>query len=145
MTAFDTLEAGSSSHFGENTFRVVYAILHRLNLSDIPPIYVILDWIQEPIKTNTYTGLYPFFKDFGLWGVGIFAVFFGIFFGWIFKRAQQGNNMFMLIYALYIPIIVMQYVAELFFTNFTLFFKQIILVIIPFLFSKYKLLHKKTE
>ncbi len=142
MSAYDTLEPASSNHCGENVFRFFYSLAYKTGLSDIEPVNTILKFIKKPLNTNTFTGMYPFFKDFGYVGVGIFACILGLMYGWIFKKAQQGNVLYILIYTIILPTIIMQYVAELFFTNFTLYLKQIIILIIPFLFSKYKLLRK---
>lgn len=137
MSAFDTLKPASSAHWGENTFRFFYSVFYKTGLSDIKPVDAILQFIKEPIATNTYTVMYPFFKDFGYWGVGIFAMVLGLFYGWIFKKAQQGSSLFVLIYTILITTIIMQYAAEQFMTNFMTFFKQIVLVFIPFAASRY--------
>ena len=143
MSSFDTLIPASSQHWGENVFRLYYSVMYRFGLSDIPPTDAILPFISEPLATNTFSGMYPFFKDFGYWGVGIFAGVLGLIFGWIFRRAQQGDAMYILIYTVLLPAIFMQYVAEQFFTNITTYMYQMVLIGIPFVFSKYKLLQKK--
>ncbi len=142
-TAFGTLEPSSSNHFGENVFRIYYAITNKLGLSETKPIDPILPFIHKPIETNTYTGMYPFFKDFGYWGVGIFALVYGLLFGWIFKKAQQGAELFVIIYSMMIFILVMQFIGELMFTNIAGYIKQLFLLILPFVVSKHKLFYIK--
>ena len=134
-SAFDTLEPNSSTHCGENVFRMYYAISNKLGRSDIKPVAPILPFIYKPLETNTYTAMYPFFKDFGYWGVGVFALLYGLFFGWIFRCAQQGSPMFVILNAIIIPIVVMQYVGDVFITNLSGYIKQIILLALPFVFS----------
>ena len=134
-SAFDTLEPNSSTHCGENVFRMYYAISNKLGRSDLKPVAPILPFIYKPLETNTYTAMYPFFKDFGYWGVGVFALLYGLFFGWIFRCAQQGSPMFIIINAIIIPIVVMQYVGDVFITNLSGYIKQIILLALPFIFS----------
>lgn len=141
-SAFDTLKPGSSIHLGENVFRIFYAINEKLGFSDIKPINTFLPFIMKPIITNTYTVMYPFFKDFGYWGVGFFAFAYGLIFGWSFKKAQKGSDMFILIFSILSIAIVMQYVADMFLTNISAYIKQIILISIPFLSVKYKLFNK---
>jgi oligosaccharide repeat unit polymerase len=138
MSAFDTLTPNSSTHLGENTFRIFYAIANKLHLSSIEPVSVFQPWIYTPVSTNTYTGMYPFFKDFGYWGVGIFAVFYGLFFGWLFKKAQNGNAFFILLFSYLVMSVVMQYVSELFFAGLSGKIKFVILLLLPFLATKYK-------
>ena len=142
MTAFGTLEPGSALHWGENVFRLFYSTTYKLGLSSIEPTGILLRFISKPITTNTYTILYPFFVDFGYWGVGIFATIYGLIFGWIFKKAQNGSAFFVLIFATLGLSIITQYGGELLLTNISGYFKQIILLSIPFGATKIKLFNK---
>jgi oligosaccharide repeat unit polymerase len=137
MTAFDTLTPESSAHLGENTFRIYYAIANRLGFSNIEPVGAFQPWIYKPIATNTYTGLYPFFKDFGYWGIGIFAIFYGIFYGWLFKKAQSGNAFFILLFSFLMMAVVMQYASELLFAGLSGKIKFTLFLLFPFLAAKY--------
>lgn len=143
MSAFDTLTPFTSVHFGENTFRILYAILHSIRISHIEPICVILPWINKPISTNTYTVMYPFFKDFGYIGVAVFAVFYGTLLGWFFNHSQKRNTFFILLYISFITAIVLQFSGEQIFTNIAGRIKYIILLLIPFLATKYRWFIKK--
>lgn len=145
MSSFETIQPSSSTHFGENTFRIFYAISNKMSLSSTEPIDPLLPWINKPIQTNTYTGLYPFYKDFGTWGVCIFAIVLGGFCGWIYKKALSGNNFYIALYAFVFNLIFMQYVAELFLTNFSRNIKFITLLAIPFLCTKHNLLYIKEK
>lgn len=145
LTAFDSLTPYSAEHFGENTFRIVYAILYKTGFSTIEPIDAILKWVEKPIQTNTYTAMYPFYVDFGIPGIVIFATIIGSCYGWIFKKAQSGSNFFIAFYAIILIVIVMQYAADLFFTNITSNIKLFLILIIPFLFTKHNLLILKNR
>lgn len=142
LYAFDTLEPCSADHFGENTFRLVYSILYKLNLSDIEPVSPILDWIYKPIKTNTYTGLYPCYVDFGIIGVIITSLLIGLFLGYIFKKVQDGSKYHLLLYAFFSGVIVMQYATDEFLTTLTTNIKIALILWIPFLFKKFNLLSR---
>lgn len=141
MSAFDTLHPFSALHFGENTFRGIYTILYKTGFSQVQPPSVLLPFIKKPIETNTYTGMYPFFVDFGYYGVAILASFFGIFLGWLFKKAQLGSNMFTLLYAFLVSIVIFQYVGDIFFTYLPGQIETIIVLLIPFLATKYKIFY----
>jgi oligosaccharide repeat unit polymerase len=143
MSAFDTVQPASSPHFGENVFRLSYAVTNKLGISDVKPINPILEWIQHPISTNTYTGMYPFFKDFGYMGVIIFAIFFGCLFGWIFKKTQNGSPFYVILYSYFTSILLMQYVAEMLFTNLSGNLKFIVILWLPFFATKYNLFDKR--
>ncbi len=138
LYAFDTLTPGAAEHFGENTFRIVYALLHKLGLSSIEPVNTFLPWVEEPIPTNTYTALYPFYVDFGLWGVCFFAIFTGAVYGWLYKKATMGSTLHIALYAVALTIIVMQYAADLFFTTLTGNIKLAVLLTVPFVLSEGK-------
>lgn len=132
LCAFDTLQPESASHWGENTFRFFYALFYKLGISEIEPVETILKWIEKPIETNTYTSMYPFYVDFGYWGVLIFSTILGGLYGWAFRKAQMGDNFHILLYAIFTNIIFMQYAAELFFTNFAGYIKLIACLVIVF-------------
>lgn len=140
MSSFDTLAPCSAHHFGENTFRFLYAIPYKLGISDLEPVDTILPWINYPVITNTYTGMYPFYVDFGVVGVILFAAILGAIYGWTFKKAQCGSNFNILIYAVFSHIIITQYVADMFFTNISGFLKLILLLLVPFYVTKNNLL-----
>jgi len=141
MTAFETIEASSSKNFGENTFRVYYAATYKLGLSDKEPVSIILKFIKKPIVTNIYTVMYPFYKDFGLWGIGIFALICGLFFGWLFANARKGSIFFLAFYAYFVSMIIVQYSGEWLFTNISGNLKFVILLAVPFLVEKYKMFY----
>ena len=142
-SAFDTLEPNSSTHCGENVFRVYYAVNKKFGRSDIKPVDPLLPFIRKPLHTNTYTAMYPFFKDFGYWGVGVFALLYGLLFGWIFRRAQQGSPMFIILNAMVVFVLVMQYAADIMITNISGYIKQILLLALPFVAGKYQLFCRK--
>jgi oligosaccharide repeat unit polymerase len=141
LVAFDTLQPFSSEHWGENVFRIFYAVSNRLGISSVEPVDTILPWIYKPVCTNTYTCMYPFFKDFGYWGIALFAPVLGGLTGWVYKRRQQGDVFFSMLYAYFSTMLVFEFDGELFFTNLAGNIKFILLLSLPFLFGGYK----KTE
>ena len=145
MSSFDTLEPGSSAHFGENTFRMGYAIAEKMGYSSIEPISPILPWIEKPIMTNTYTGMYPFFLDFGIAGVAIFSLLIGSIYGWLYKKAKMGTTFYILLYAYFVTVIVTQYVGDMFYTNMTKHLKFGFLLALPFICTKYSVFLQSKE
>ena len=140
LVSFDTLEPCSALHFGENTFRTFYALFYDLGWSSVEPVDILLKWIEKPIKTNTYSALYPYYVDFGIAGVVLFSVVTGFVYGWLFKKSQDGNNFHILMYAVATNILFMQYAADLFFTSLSGNLKLAFFLFIPFLTSKHNLL-----
>jgi len=143
MSSFETLKPKSSYHSGENVFRLYYVLGYKTGLSNVKPIYPILPWVQKPIATNTYTCMYPLFKDYGYWGIGIFAVLLGFFYGFLFKKAEENDPLFILLYTYFVYVILMQFSGDVFFTNLAGHIKMYLLLIIPFLASKHHLFEKK--
>lgn len=143
MSAFDTLIPASAAHFGENVFRILYALPFKLGISDIQPVSFILPWILEPIATNTYTGMYPFFIDFGYVGVFLFSIILGLVYGYAYKKAKNNNAMWTLIYAYLFDIIINQYIGDTFITHIVTNTLVLLLFALPFLVPKMSLLSKK--
>ena len=137
--AFETVRPASSTKFGENVFRIVYAIEYKLGFTDKEPVDTLLNFVYVGVGTNTYTVLYPFYKDFGVAGIGFFAIFLGLILGYIYNKAEDGDVLFIIIYAFLLTEIIMQYGAEIFFTNLSLNLKRIIIALLPFLISRYEL------
>ncbi|MEG2149861.1 MAG: O-antigen polymerase [Bacteroidaceae bacterium] len=134
--AFDYLTAiPGSGWFGENTFRFFYAILSSFG-ADVPVNATILEFVSIPELTNTYTMLYPFYVDFGFVGIGIFALFQGAFYGYLYKKAITGSNMHLLLYAIFSTYIILEYAGEFLFTNASLNLQYLFYAIFPFIINK---------
>lgn len=131
--AFDYYaEAFSASHVGEHVFRFYYAVAHALG-SDIAPADNILKFVGVPELTNTYTILYPFYTDFGLPGVFVFAVIYGLVFGFIYRRGERRDNYYFVLYACFVCNLILQFVQENIFSNLSLTIQYCVLLLIPFL------------
>lgn len=88
IVAFDYfVEPASALSFGENTLRFIYAVGHSLGISSAP-IQTILDFVGVPFPTNTYTLMYPFYKDFGLFGLAFFLLSMVVFTDFYTKRQE---------------------------------------------------------
>ena len=88
IVAFDYfVEPSSAISFGENTLRFIYAVGHSLGISDAP-IQTILEFVGVPFPTNTYTLMYPFYKDFGLL-VSLYSLLFMVVFTDFYTRKRE--------------------------------------------------------
>lgn len=136
MVAFDYFaEPSSSIHFGENTFRLFYAIAYALG-SGIQPVQTILEFVSVPISTNTYTCLYPFYTDFGFVGLFVFSAIYGIFFGFLYKKNKSNSNFAQILYAIFLTFLLLEFIGEFIFTNLSLNIQYVVLTFLPFMFSK---------
>lgn len=138
MSAFDTLTPASAEHWGESSFRMFYAVFYKMGLSDIEPIDPILPWIKKPLETNTYTGMYPYYKDFGVGGILAFSILLGFIYGWFYRKAKSLSVYSILAYSYFVTIIISQYVGDMFMTNLMGHIKFLCLLYIPFACAKYK-------
>ncbi len=137
--AFEKVTSNSTKQFGENVFRIYYSITYKLGFNKIEPVDTILEFVDVGVGTNTYTIMYPYYKDFGLKGIAVFALIIGVFIGYVFKKAQKGNVVFVIIYSMFLYEIAMQFAGDMFFTNLTLNLKRIIIAFIPFFITRYEL------
>lgn len=126
----------SSVFWGENSFRFFYAIFYALG-SDIPPIETILEFVYVPVETNTYTILYPFYKDFGTLGVFLFSIVYGLIYGYLYKKTITGGRMALIIYAILLNYIILQFFAEIIFTNLSMEIQHLFFAVLPFLKFRY--------
>lgn len=135
IVAFDYfVEPSSAISFGENTLRFIYAVGHSLGISDAP-IQTILEFVGVPFPTNTYTLMYPFYKDFGLFGITLFSVIYGCIYGFLYKKTRTGSKQGLIIYSIFLTFLLLEFFAELIFTNLSQTIQYVILTALPFIFS----------
>ncbi len=142
LPALQTILPESSTNVGENTFRFYYAVAYKLGFSDIKPVDTFLPFIDVGTPTNTYTILYPTYKDFGIKGVIFYAIFMGIIFGYVFTKSKYNSSLFIALFAFLLSELIMQYAAEMFLTNLSLNLKRILIVLLPFIISKYRIFER---
>lgn len=136
MVAFDYYAVPCSSHlFGMHTLRIVYAIGHALGITDAPAD-TILEFVSVPDITNTYTNMYPFYEDFGIVGVFVFSVVYGMFYGYLYKKTRTGGKFELMLYAIFLTFVMMEFIGEFIFTNLSTSLQYVFFAAIPFLFGK---------
>ncbi len=106
-------------HFGEYTFRIFYAVSYYFGFSELPPQETILDYVNVPFPTNVYTVMQPFYSDFGLLGVFLGAIFYGVFWGVLFKFVERKGYHYLMIYSLLVISLVTSFFGETLITNFS--------------------------
>ncbi len=136
MVCFDYYAVPDSAiNFGEHVLRFFYAIGHPLGLC-AEPVNVLSEFVYVPDMANTYTILYPFYIDFGNVGVFIFSLFYGAFYGFLYKKSQSGNKMLMIIYTIFFVLLMLEFFAELVFSNLSMTIQYVIFAILPFIIGK---------
>ncbi|WP_295432293.1 O-antigen polymerase [uncultured Prevotella sp.] len=137
IIAFGLITPNSSHLFGENIFRPFYNILHIFGFTSNTPANTIQDFCYIPLPTNVYTVLSPYYKDFGLTGIFIFALFEGIIIGAIYKYSKTGCNIITYIYAYIFTMLIMQFFDEMFFQGLSSIFQMMLIIL--FCHTKIKL------
>lgn len=143
------LEPRSAQAPGENTFRLYYAIKAKIDNGKTKPVNPILEFKRVEVGeyvfgSNTYTALYPYYKDFGITGVILFAILLGGIFGYLFKTAEDGSECALVLYAILSGTIVMQFIGDTFFTVLSQNIQYLIATVIPYIISKFHLFERNT-
>ena len=138
------LKPESAEHWGENTFRLFYALKSSMDGGLTKPVDPILEFKRVEVGefvfgSNTYTTLYPFYKDFGKTGVMVFAVILGLLFGYLFKTSEDNSDFALVFYAILVGSIVMQFIGDTFFTVLSQNIQYLVAALLPFIISKYNL------
>ena len=136
MAAFETLEPAPVDYdFGANVFRIVYAIGKSLGFGT-EPVSNILDYVSVPEKTNVFTFLYPFYRDFGFLGIGIFGFLYGLLFQFIYKNARKVKGFYLLFYSYLISVLLFQFVGDTLVTNLSMSLQYLFFSILAFKIKK---------
>lgn len=92
--AFDHLHPEVGKYFGQFTFPPFYIFYNLLYGTHYPIVTKLKDFVDVPMHTNVYTIFQPFYQDWGIWGVFVFACLFGLFCGYIYKKSFQNTLVF---------------------------------------------------
>lgn len=138
------LKPESAEHWGENTFRLFYAFKSAIDGGRTKPIDPVLEFERVEVGefvfgSNTYTTLYPFYKDFGKTGIMVFAIILGLMFGYLFKTSEDNSDFALVLYAILAGTIVMQFIGDTFFTVLSQNIQYLLAALLPFVISKYNL------
>lgn len=136
IVAFDHFAVPCSSQlFGMHTFRIFYAIGHAIGLTE-PPADTVLAFVSVPNMTNTYTNMYPFYEDFGYVGVLVFSIVYGLFYGYLYKKSRTGGKFQLILYAIFLTFVLMEFIGEFLFTNMSATLQYIFFAFLPFAFNR---------
>jgi oligosaccharide repeat unit polymerase len=113
-------EKGSSLSGGYHTFRFVYAVASKSGIISIAPMKTIRPHINvDGIRTNLYTFLEPYYKDFGVIGIIAFPLIIGLIVGRInyYIRKPEYDAKWLVLYGLSILPLISIFGGETFFLN----------------------------
>lgn len=119
IVAFDqTVKKNNQEEGGVNTFRFFYQVGASLGM-DVSSKKTIQDFISIPYKTNVYTCMMPYYRDFGYWGIFVFAIIVGSFYGGVYKKITNAPVL-KVFYAYLLTSLFLQFFDETLFVRFSL-------------------------
>jgi oligosaccharide repeat unit polymerase len=118
IVALGYLDIDSSLPIGAYVFRFFYAIGNILDIGP-QPVKAAFAFVQVPGPTNVFTVMGTFFHDFGLLGVTLEAVLFGLFFSFLYYLSVKRGGLWLVLFSGYSIPLVMQFFAELLFLGFS--------------------------
>lgn len=113
IVALGYMDVGNAHDWGGYVFRFFYAFGHSLGFSPAPAD-VILPYVNVPGLTNVYTGMQPFFHDFGLVGVALGAVSYGFFFGCLFFFSYKVRGFSLALFSAFSIALLGQFIGDMF-------------------------------
>ena len=136
LTAFDMQLHHEISFFPNKTFRFFDNVGYKLGL--IPQKRGPVDeWVEVPVPTNVYTVMHSFHSDFGYWGIFVFALILGVFWGILYMGIQFNIPFLATLYAVFAHSLILQFFADYIFTFLSVTLQ--VFIIVYFLFVKHKL------
>lgn len=132
MAAFETLRPAPEDYdFGANVFRIFYAIGKSMGLHT-EPVSNILEYVSVPEKTNVYTFLYPFYRDFGYLGIVIFGFLYGLLFQFMYINAHLNKGYYLLFYSYLVSVLLFQFLGDTLVTNLSMSLQYLIFSLFAF-------------
>lgn len=133
ITAFDHVlnNVAGGDDLGSNTFRSVLAVLLALGF-DLDAPALIKEYVHIPVPTNVYTVFHPYYLDFGVAFLFFFQFLFGALHQFLYGKARSGSRWGMLIFAVSVYPLLMQWFQDQYFSLATTFFVFFVLLTAPF-------------
>lgn len=116
VSSFDYLiNSDLPQTWGIMTFRTPLAVLNAIGIPLGVP-----DLIQPHpptrIPSNIYTVFSPYYRDFGVIGVGFFMLLLGTIHGWVFRQLKTGSPMIIVANAILFYALLMQFFQDQYFS-----------------------------
>ena len=115
--AFDiSVNSGLPSTEGSMTFRTPLAVLRFLGAPVEVPEMIQPNVTFASYLINVYTVFSPYYRDFGVVGVGLFLGVLGALHGWIFRQLKTGMPIIIVANALLFYALIMQFFQDQYFS-----------------------------
>ncbi len=121
---------------GAYSLRFFYAVGYRLGITQLKPVNTISAFIEVPTPVNTFTAIYPFYVDFGVTGVLLGALFYGLFFSFLYLLSIKGKGLALTLYSGFSIAILLQFFGEVLIMNLSLNLRIFIWLVLIHLVSR---------
>lgn len=138
LVAYETIENTFNKYFGYETFRFFYSAFYSLGITKLTPPEDFYEYVMTPTYVNVYTAFRPFYSDFGLSGVFMGGMAYGMFYGFTYKGYLKGKLLSSGLYMGYAFAIISVPFSDLLFLNLSLIFRTILVFILIYIFINYK-------
>jgi oligosaccharide repeat unit polymerase len=138
LVALGYMDIDGSLPVGAFVFRFFYAVGNYLGIAP-QPVNTILSYVEVPVPTNVYTVMQPFYHDFGLSGVLLEAIFYGLFFSFLYLlsvKSGRWGRFGLVLFSGYSIVLVGQFFGELLILNFSGNLQFLIYALAVFLASR---------
>ncbi|HFK1789143.1 O-antigen polymerase [Bacillus pacificus] len=128
LVAFEKLVASSSDYlYGQNTFRFLYAIFHKLfGTGEAQGLVQDTVAISDKQGTNVYTFYQYYFKDFGLLYALLVQFFIGIFHGILYRKMLSKRPINIFFFSIMIYPLVMQFFQDQYISLFSTWLQHLV-------------------
>ena len=109
--AFEQVTEDLTPQFGSHTFQTIYLFLNRFG-GNYEVNVKLQEFVWVPLPTNVYTVFQPFFEDFKYKGVAIFAMFYGVICGYVYRLSRNGSSVGKCLYAYVVYVLALQFFQE---------------------------------
>lgn len=131
--------------FGLNMFRTFFAVLHAAG-ADVKVVELVQDYVYVPMSTNVYTVYQPYYKDFWVFGAVVIQFLAGIWHGYLYKRADSGSLVYVLLYSIFLYPLVMQFFQDQYFNLLSTWIQMAFyLLVYLFIFKQLKIARTEGE
>ena len=118
LVAFGYMDIDRSMPLGAYPFRFLYVIGNILGIAP-QPVSNITPYVEVPISTNVYTIMHLFYYDFGMLGVLLHAVVYGIIFSCLYLLSVKRGGLWLVLFSGYSIVLVGQFIVDLLITTFS--------------------------
>lgn len=135
IVAIGYMDIDSSLPIGAHMFRFFYAIGNILDIAP-QPVNIIPAFVLVPLPTNVFTVMHTFYYDFGLLGVTLGAVLYGLFFSCLYFLSVKRGGLWLVLFSGYSIALVMQFSGDFLFLVFSNNLQIMIYAFVVFLASR---------